>query len=127
MLLDLYSVQDPCFHIFNRILIFCFIWILNIWLNFINNTIIIIILVFIKLSNAFVFSDPEPPIINSLFVSSGICGQLVLSFFMFSLVISSKLIVFVLFYYTVTLCCYISINKCFYQIDWFYSFIIVSP
>ena len=41
---------------------------------------------FIKFSNAFVFPDPEPPIINILYGWSEIYGQLELCFLLFSLV-----------------------------------------
>ena len=49
---------------------------------------------FIKFSNAFVFTDPEPPIINILYGWSGIYGQLGLCFLSFSLVYSSKFIIY---------------------------------
>ena len=54
----------------------------------------------IKLNNQFVFTDTEPPSINILYVSSGICCQFGLCFFMFCFITSSKLIVssIVLFY-----------------------------
>ena len=52
----------------------------------------------IRLINAFVFSDPEPSIINTLYEWSGICCQFGLGYFVFSFVTSSKLIIFVLFH-----------------------------
>ena len=45
---------------------------------------------FIRLSNAFVVPDPEPPTINILYDQSGISGQLVLCCFVSSLITSSK-------------------------------------
>ena len=48
---------------------------------------------FIRFSNAFLFPDPEPPIINILYGWSGIYGQLRLWFTLFSLVYSSKFII----------------------------------
>ena len=39
---------------------------------------------FIKLNNAFVFPDPEPPVIDNLYGSSEICGHLGLRFILFS-------------------------------------------
>ena len=56
----------------------------------------------IRLGNAFVFPDPESPIINILYRRSEIYSQFGLCFLMFSLVISSKLIIYVLFYYIFT-------------------------
>ena len=49
---------------------------------------------FIKLINALVFHDPEPPIINILYGSSGIHGHFLLLSSLFSFVISSKLNIF---------------------------------
>ena len=57
---------------------------------------------FTKLNNDFVFPDSKPPINNILYELSGICGQFGLCYFMFSFVTSSKLIILVSFYYTVT-------------------------
>ena len=56
----------------------------------------------IRLGNAFVFPDPESPIINILYRRSEIYSQFGLCFLMFSLVISSKLIIYVLLYYIFT-------------------------
>ena len=42
---------------------------------------------FIRLTNAFVFPDPEPQTIKILYGLSGISGQFVLCSFMFSFVI----------------------------------------
>ena len=56
----------------------------------------------VSLTNAFVFQDPESPIINILYEWTGICGQFQWYSFMFYLVITSKLIIFVLVYYIVT-------------------------
>ena len=48
---------------------------------------------FIKFNNAFVFPDPEPPIINNnLLWSSGICSRFKKCSVLFSSVVSSKLI-----------------------------------
>ena len=49
---------------------------------------------FVKLSNAFVFLDPESPIINFLYGWSGIYGHLLFSPSLCSFVIQSKLNVF---------------------------------
>ena len=49
---------------------------------------------FTSLSNAFVFPDPEPLIINILHGWSGICSQSRLCYFMVSFVTSLKLIIF---------------------------------
>ena len=57
---------------------------------------------FIRLSNAIVFPDTEPPIINILYRWPGVFGQFGLCSFMFSFVIQSKLNIFVLFYYIIT-------------------------
>ena len=46
---------------------------------------------FIRLSNAFVFPDPDPPIINIAYGWAGISGQFGLYFFMSSVVKYSKL------------------------------------
>ena len=56
----------------------------------------------IALSNGFVFPDPESPIINILYGWSVICGQFGLCYFIFSLVISSRIISFVFLNYIVT-------------------------
>ena len=48
---------------------------------------------FIKLSSAFVFPDPEPPIIKFLYGWSGIYGHFSLCSLLFSFVISSRLII----------------------------------
>ena len=50
----------------------------------------------IKFNNAFVFPDPEPPIINILYGWSGIYGQFLLCAVLFSLTISSKFIIYTL-------------------------------
>ena len=50
---------------------------------------------FIKLRNAFVFSRPEPPVVNIFYGWSGIYGHFKLIFALFSFVISSKLSIFV--------------------------------
>ena len=42
------------------------------------------------------FPDPEPPIINILFGWPGICGQSLLCLVLFSLTISSKLMIYTL-------------------------------
>ena len=52
---------------------------------------------FIKLSNVFVFPDPEPPIINILFGWSGIYGHFKLCSLLCSFVVSSELNIFVCF------------------------------
>ena len=62
---------------------------------------------YVEWSKAFVFPDLEAPIINILSGWSGIGDQFGLCSFMFSLVISSKLIIFVLF----ILHCYILISS----------------
>ena len=46
----------------------------------------------IRLNNAFVFPNPDPLVINIPYGWSGISGQFGLCSFMFSLVLSSKLI-----------------------------------
>ena len=46
----------------------------------------------IKFNNAFVFPDPQPPIINILYGWSGIYGQFLLWAVLFSLTISSKFV-----------------------------------
>ena len=53
---------------------------------------------FIKFNNAFVFLDPEPPIINIFYGWSGIYGQLGLCFLLFSLVYISKFIIYNIHY-----------------------------
>ena len=53
---------------------------------------------FFRLNNEFVFSDPEPPIVNILYGWSRIFGQFGLCSFMFSFTTSSKLIFFVQLY-----------------------------
>ena len=58
---------------------------------------------FIKFSNAFVFPDPEPPITNIPYGWSGIYSQLGLCFLLFSLVHSSKFIVYNLHYHATLL------------------------
>ena len=50
-----------------------------------------------KLSNAFVFPDPEPPIIKIMYRCSGIYGYFLLYSLLFSFVILSKLIIFVMY------------------------------
>ena len=55
-------------------------------------------LLFIKFNSVFVFPDPEPPIINILYGWSGIYGQLGLCFLLFSLVYSSKFIIYNIHY-----------------------------
>ena len=45
---------------------------------------------FIRLNNEFVFTDPEPPIINIIYGWSGVGGQFVLCSFMFSLTSKKK-------------------------------------
>ena len=57
----------------------------------------------IKLNNKFVFPDHQPPIINILYGWSGICGYFGLYCLLFSFVISSKLIIFCIFYLNVAL------------------------
>ena len=49
----------------------------------------------IKLSNVFVFANPEPAIVNILYEWSGIHGHFELFSTLFSFVISSKLKIFV--------------------------------
>ena len=46
----------------------------------------------IKFNNAFVFPDPQPPIINILYGWSGIYSQFLLWAVLFSLTISSKFV-----------------------------------
>ena len=50
----------------------------------------------IKFNNAFVFPDPEPPIINILYGWSGIYDQFLLCTVLFSLTISLKLMIYAL-------------------------------
>ena len=50
---------------------------------------------FIKLSNAFVFPDPKPPIISIRYGRSGIYGHIGLCTKLFSFVITSRLNIFV--------------------------------
>ena len=50
----------------------------------------------IKFNNPFVFPDPQPPVINILYGSSRMCGQFLLWTVLFSLTISSKLIIYTL-------------------------------
>ena len=78
-----------------------------------------------RLTNAFVFPDAEPPTVNILYVWSGISGQLGLFSFISPFVIQSKLNTFVLFYYIFTfnfffLLCYTfthSVCICYYRIN----------
>ena len=65
----------------------------------------------IKLNNEFVFPDSEPPIINMLYVWSGICGQFKLCYFIFSFTTLLKLIIFVFFYYAVNLISSFSVTR----------------
>ena len=48
------------------------------------------------------FPNSEPSIVNIVYGRSGIYGQFGLGYFMFSLAIPLKLIIFILFYYIVT-------------------------
>ena len=67
---------------------------------------------FIRWSNAFVFSDPEPPTINILYACSAISDQFGLCSFVFSSVTSSKLIVlFIWFYHIATLNIFFSVTR----------------
>ena len=63
-------------------MIFILIWIFRIQVYFVNVRLIIY-----EFSNAFVFPDPEPPIINIRYGWLGIYGQLGLWFTLFSVVI----------------------------------------
>ena len=58
---------------------------------------------FIKFSNAFVFPDPKPPIINILYGWSRMYGHLRLFFLLFSLVYISKFILYNLYCHTILL------------------------
>ena len=49
---------------------------------------------FIRLSNAFIFCDPEPPIINVLYEWSGMCDQFRVSVIVYSSVTLSELMTF---------------------------------
>lgn len=76
---------------------------------------------FVRLSNAFLFPDPEPSIINILNGWSGIWGQFALCSFNFSSVTSSELMIFLLF-------CYISIFKFFIScLGGYYKHTILHP
>ena len=50
---------------------------------------------FIKVNNAFVFPDPEPPTISILYGWSRIYGHFLLCFALFSFAYSSKLIIYI--------------------------------
>ena len=56
---------------------------------------------FLKFNNTFVFSDPEPPIINILYGLSGIYGQFLLCSVLFSLTKSSQLIIFIFYLFII--------------------------
>ena len=122
-------------------MVLCFIWSLSLQMDFIG-----IWLRLMRLSNAFIFPDPEPPIINILYGWSWICSHFGFCAFILSLVISSKLIIRVFFYYIgafifsfshtrfllvplsyvsveLSYVSYVSIIVCF---DWLYSFVIIS-
>ena len=86
---------------------------------------------FIRLNNEFAFPDPEPLIVHILYGWSRICGRFGICYFMFSFVTSSKSIIFLSFYYVVTLNTFFSFTRSFsvsiyfYLIDWLHSFIII--
>ena len=65
---------------------------------------------FIKLSNVFVFLDPEPPIIKIQYRWSGIYGHFSLYSLLFLLVVLSKLIIFM------SLCQYANVSIPFLRI-----------
>ena len=72
----------------------------------------------IKFSNAFVFPDPEPPIINILYGWSEIYGQLRLCFLLFLLVYSSKFIIYNIDYHIFAVYTY-SLQS---LVTWFYLY-----
>ena len=80
-------------------MVFCSIWILWIWTNFIG-----IWLMTYYIRSWFVFPDQEPPVTSSLYERSGNYVEFRLCSFICSLVISSKLIIF----YIVLWHCYIN-------------------
>ena len=77
----------------------------------------------IALNNDFVFPDPEPSIFNIVYGWSGVCGQFGLRYFIFSVITSTKLIIFVLFYYIVIFSSSFSLTKSFFAL---YAYFIES-